>query len=487
MLREYGHAMGNSMGNLREYWDVIYADPSIAGAAIWDWVDQGIAKPVDGGPLRPSPSLTLADDEYWAYGGDFGDRPNDTNFSINGLVAPDRTPHPHYYEVKYTYQPLSFVRDGGDIRVINRDCFTDPDEYDLTYEITCDGTPVKSGTLTLDGDRLAIPATPRGSGEMLLNIRAALRDSTLWAPRGFIVAHEQFELTPYTFPAGIAGEAPAITRTAAGVTVSTARGTIAIDPQGALTQWTVDGDNIIHAPLEPYFWKPVNDNQASNGYEQRLGAWREAGEGRRVKSLTAATEGNAAVITALMELPVGADYTLTYRITDADEVMVTADYRPVADSIPLMPKFGMRMRLPADYQQVAWYGRGEQENYPDRKLGEHIGLYYLPLSAFQTEYVKPQDNGNRCDVRWLSLSSPRHTLTVRGCQPLCVRAWDYGEEALGRAGHPHELERGRYVNLNIDSDIHGVGGINSFGARTLDKYTIDGNLPRSYSFILSAQ
>lgn len=132
-----------------------------------------------------------------------------------------------------------------------------------------------------------------------------------------------------------------------------------------------------------------------------------------------------------------------------------------------------------------WYGRGPWENYPDCKMAEPIGQYRLPLSEFQTEYMKPQDNGNRCDVRWLFLASPRHVLTVRGCQPLCVRVWNYGEEDLPDKRHSHELERGHFVNLNIDLNIHGVGVINSFGAKTLDKYTIDANRPYHYSFILS--
>ena len=132
MMREYAHAMGNSMGNLQEYWDVVYADSSICGLAVWDWVDQGIAKPIDGSPLRPSSKLQKEEDEFWAYGGDFGDKPNDGPFCINGLIAPDRTPHPHYYEVQYVYQPLKFVYEDGNVRIINRDFFTDVDEYEYT-------------------------------------------------------------------------------------------------------------------------------------------------------------------------------------------------------------------------------------------------------------------------------------------------------------------------------------------------------------------
>ena len=161
-----------------------------------------------------------------------------------------------------------------------------------------------------------------------------------------------------------------------------------------------------------------------------------------------------------------------------------ADYRPTATDIPLMPKFGMRMRLTQDFDEIDYYGRGPWENYPDRKRGYDIGRYSMPLIDYQVDYVRPQDNGNRCDVRWLSLLSDLCSLRINGCQPLCIRVWNYGEEDLN-VKHPHELPRGEFVNLNIDLNIHGVGGADAWGKRTLPEYTIDGNLPHHYSFILS--
>ena len=189
-----------------------------------------------------------------------------------------------------------------------------------------------------------------------------------------------------------------------------------------------------------------------------------------------------------MTLPVGADLTITYIINRQGAIQVTADYQPTATDIPLIPKFGMRMRLPGDFTQVEYHGRGPWENYPDRKRSAMIGQYQMPLTEFQTEYIHPQDNGNRCDVRWLTLSSPTDTLRIDGCQPLCIRAWDYGEEDLEREGvrHPQDVSRGRFVNLNIDLNVHGVGGADTWGKRTLPQYTIDGNKPYRYSFILSA-
>ena len=386
MMREYAHAMGNSCGNLQEYWDVIYNDSSICGAAIWDWVDQGLLK-----------------NGQWNYGGDFGDQPNDGPFNINGLVAPDRKPHPHYYEVKYVYQPLQFVRESnGNIRIVNHDCFTAPDEYDITYD------------------------TLRYDGEVVLNIAASLKEPKPWAPKGFVVAREQFVLQPYVFPdVSVKGEV-----SANGITID----------GNTLTSWIVDGKEVLQAPLEPYFWKPENDNQHAAHFAERTAMWKEV-----------------------------RDVTVKYTVINDHSIRVDIDYQPSSNDRPVMPKFGMRMRLPADYTQIRYYGRGPWENYPDRKRSAFLGAYEMPLSDYETEYIHPQDN------------------RIDGLQPLCIRAWDYGEEDLEGARHPNEISRGRFVNLNIDLSVHGVGGADTWGKRTLPQYTIDGNQPHSYSFILSYQ
>ena len=408
MMREYAHAMGNSCGNLQEYWDVIYNDSSICGAAIWDWVDQGLLK-----------------NGQWNYGGDFGDQPNDGPFNINGLVAPDRKPHPHYYEVKYVYQPLQFIRESnGNIRIVNHDCFTAPDEYDITYD------------------------TLRYDGEVVLNIAASLKEPKPWAPKGFVVAREQFVLQPYVFPdVSVKGEV-----SANGITID----------GNTLTSWIVDGKEVLQAPLEPYFWKPENDNQHAAHFAERTAMWKEV-----------------------------RDVTVKYTVINDHSIRVDIDYQPSSNDRPVMPKFGMRMRLPADYTQIRYYGRGPWENYPDRKRSAFLGAYEMPLSDYETEYIHPQDNGNRCDIRWFEIATQTSALGPRLCitglQPLCIRAWDYGEEDLEGARHPNEIPRGRFVNLNIDLNVHGVGGADTWGKRTLPQYTIDGNQPHSYSFILSYQ
>ena len=472
IAREYAHAMGNSMGNLQEYWDVIYSDSSIAGAAVWDWVDQGLLKK-DG------------DIKYYAYGGDYGDKPNLDAFCINGLLAPDRTPHPHYYEVQYVYQPLLFVQEGDSIRIINRDYFTGIDHYEYYCEVYHNGELVTGELARITGDKFGIPYPfyPYNEPELILNVYARLRQSTPWAEEGFVVAREQFILKPEEFWYGVSEGNAKPVKSAEDMVFTTDNGYVTINHTGALSSWIVDGKQMLQAPLEPYFWKPENDNQHAAHFAERMAPWRDAAENGTVKSIR--VKDHQVIVD--MTLSVGAELTLTYTVKNDGRIRVDMDYRPTATDIPLIPKFGMRLRLPADLTHIEYYGRGPWENYPDRKRSAFLGRYQMPLTEFETEYVHPQDNGCRTDVRWFCISNGEKTLRIDGLQPLCIRAWDYGEENLEGVRHPHEINRGRFVNLNIDLNIHGVGGIDTWGRRTLPQYTIDGNKPYRYAFILSWQ
>ncbi|MBR3091916.1 MAG: DUF4981 domain-containing protein [Bacteroidaceae bacterium] len=504
MMREYAHSMGNSTGNLQEYWDIIYADSSICGAAIWDWVDQGLAKPIDNSPLRHSSELKLQPDEFWAFGGDFDDHPNDGCFLINGILAPDRTPHPQYYEVQHVYAPLQFVaaetpqkpRVLDAVRVINRDFFTSLDEYDYTYTLLIDGKVAKEGALQLNNDSLLLPTCPVQDGEVAMNIYARLRQATLWAEAGYAIAHGQFILHDYDYdkasrPTDYSGSIKStktsVRRTTDGIVVNGAHGAAVIDNTGALISWKKDGKELLEAPLVPSFWKPENDNQAAANFAQRTSVWKEAATKRTVGNIRAERTDSDVVVTCPMRLPIGADYTLTYRFAPKGHIQILADYQPTepVGSLPAIPRFGMQMRLTSDFTQIAYYGRGPWENYPDRKHSAMLGYYQMPLSEFETEYIHPQDNANRCDVRWFSLSSPSSTISIHGRQPLCISAWDYGEEDLGPL-HPHEVPRGNFVCVNINLNIHGVGGTDTWGKRTLPQYTIDGNQSYHFGFTLTA-
>ena len=463
IMREYAHAMGNSCGNLQEYWDVIYADSSIVGAAIWDWVDQGLLK-----------------DGYYAYGGDFGDKPNLDAFCINGLIAPDRKPHPHYYEVQYVYQPLQFLQEGDSlIRIVNRDFFTQIDEYEYYCEVYHNGELVSGELARVNDGRFEIPYPyfPYDDPELILNVYARLKEAKPWAPEGFVIAREQFVLKPYEFWSALGGEDAKAVKSADRAVYTTDNGSVTISPTGALVSWVADGQEMLQSPLEPYFWKPENDNQHAAHFAEVSALWQDAAEKRTVKAVR--IEGNQVVVE--MSLAIGAELTLTYQVKADGRIKVDMAYKPTATDLPLMPKFGMRMRLPTDFTQIRYYGRGPWENYPDRKGSALIGIYETTLKDYETEYIHPQDNGNRSDIRWFEIGK----LHIEGLQPLCIRAWDYGEEDLVGVRHPEEIKRGRFVNLNIDLSVHGVGGADTWGKHTLPQYTIPANQPHHYSFVLS--
>jgi beta-galactosidase len=502
-MREYAHVMGNSGGNLPEYWDVIYADQSIVGGAIWEWVDQGLAKKMDGSPLKydehPA-NFNLKDDEFWAYGGDFGDHPNDGVFCIKGLICSDRTPHPHYYEVQKVYQYIDFKLESTNplsIKIINRYDFLSLEHFDLLYEFTADGKTILSGNLsnkpllprTTENIQIPLPALLKtGSKEICLNLYAQLKRPTLWAEEGFRVAREQFVLKPGQFKMiESLDKEISLKESSTEIAVQSDSTKVVFDKKtGALISWKHNDAELLHGLLEPYFWKPTNDNQKQSGYNKSLGIWKNAASNRVVESVDVQKQKGIVTINFNMKLPeIGANYTLKYQVNGLGQIQVEANYKPYKDSIPLIPKFGMRMRIQDKFNVLKWYGRGPFENYPDRKSAALIGLYESKLENFITNYPVPQDNGNRCDVRWFSIADQNYNaIKITGLQPLCFRAWPYTEDDLENAKHPFDLKPRDFINLNIDLNIHGVGGDDTWGAPTMKKYTNDGNKPYSYGFIL---
>lgn len=465
MMREYAHAMGNSLGNLREYWDIIYSHDNAIGAVIWDWVDQGMKC---AHPERKVPTTEFA------YGGDFGDNPNDGAFNINGIIDADRIPHPHYYEMRKVYQPLHFAMDAnGQISITNRDSFTDPGEYDYTYEVVTDGEVTKSGEW--HGEAI-MPETP---SETYVNIYARLRDNKIWAPKGHVVACEQFRVGGVR-PTSPVAQAPAtVTHNADSTwTVATALQTFAFSHDGNLTSWINNGEEMLAAMLEPYFWKAPNDNEVRNGYVNRQGNWRNTAANRRQISASAYSHEGTTYLHFRSKLDVGAFLDIIYAFGE-NSFDVEAKYTPFICFMSKMPKMGFRVGLPAEMSRVEWLGRGPHENYPDRKTGALIGKYSMPLQEFTTNYVVPQDNSNRSDVSYCIFvdANSGKSVKVDFAEKGNFRAYPYTEDALEKAQHPSELEHCGYVNVNLDHKIQGVGGNDSWGATALDEYQVDSHLP----------
>ena len=541
IMREYAHMMGNSGGNLTEYWDIIYSDSSIAGAAIWDFVDQGIAKPIDGSKLSyKGGSLALEDGEFWAYGGDFGDMPNDGNFVINGLLAPDRTPHPHYYEVKHVYQPLKFELMNVDedecyayVKVSSLDFFTGIDEYAYEARIVCsDGSvlddaggqslkglkpdengviriPFVEGWFDATGSRASINAK-WAFRDVVLQIFAKLKETTLWADAGYTVAYDQFlgwDKNPEAFEWDSLEDCKVIKRNKnikqtpdGGFTVKCGDYVYSLDSLGALTSIKWRTIEYLAGPLEPDFWKPANDNQIRNDYERSMGVWRNAGPEREVVNTQIRTvKRNKVQYIQLrydFKTPAGALLTLYYEF-EGGQVKVSLDYDPAQVEVASIPRFGMNMRVTAlCYDSVSWSGRGPWENYPDRKNGALFGKYTLAIDEYQVDYVYPQDNSNRSDcyefslIPWNMLTKTHQevpvtrTLSVYSGEPFNLRIWDYSKEDLEGARHGYELSHRDYLNINIDKEIIGVGGNDSWGAKTEPQYIPSAKEPHSLTFTI---
>ncbi|NOX55816.1 MAG: DUF4981 domain-containing protein [Planctomycetes bacterium] len=521
ILCEYAHAMGNSVGNLQDYWDAIEAHPALQGGCIWDWVDQGLLRPVPTNHEnhRPAFRWLWPQKTYFAYGGDFGDEPNDGNFCINGLVHPDRRPNPHAWEVKKVYQNIrvSLVDlADGKVRVENKYFFTNLNEFDATWVVRRNGRLVQSGSL----GRLNVP--PRSSREIvipfrrsaddaeyLLTIAFLLAEDKPWADRGFRVAWDQFKLpapserSAAVRPAPSPGAPPG--DTARKRTASRRLGPPQLHERpdtfrivgpsfvveigrrrGELRSYEAGGTKLLVAPLEPNFWKVPNDNQMRNGYVRRLGAWRRAAADRTLQKITAERRPTSVRVTAFFRLPVGeADYTLTYDIDGTGRVVVTARYQPHRTDVPLLPRFGMTFSVPRRFSQVQWYGRGPHETYWDRKTGAEIGIYSSSVEEMVFPYVRPQDTGNRTDVRWMALTDASGVgLRIEGLQPLSVSVWPFTLADLESATHPYELPRREFNTVFVDWKLHGVGGDNSWGARTHPQYTLSGAQPYRFGFAI---
>ncbi|MEM9352101.1 MAG: glycoside hydrolase family 2 TIM barrel-domain containing protein [Planctomycetota bacterium] len=480
ILCEYAHAMGNSVGNLQDYWDVIESYPHLQGGFIWDWVDQGLTKTTDDGK------------EFFAYGGDFDDAPNDADFCLNGLVGPDRRPNPHLWEVKKVYQHIGVrATDApGRLTVENKYLFTNLNEFEAEWVVRADGEEVASGTigrfdvppLSQSEITVDVPAL-EAEAEHHLTVRFRLPEDKPWADDGHIVAWEQFPLSEWR-PSleadasdwDIRETGQAFEASCEGVSAAVSKS------EGALTSFRVGGSELLSSPLVPSFWKHPNNNQWGSQYPQRLGEWRNAVDKLRLDSLNI-VDGS---LVAAFELDgIDAGYRLTYSLTSDKGVKIEAAYEPRGKGVAKLPKFGLKTKMPKRYSSVQWYGRGPHETYWDRKTGGEIALHYGTLDAWNHAYLRPQDVGNRADVRWATFTdSSGAGLKVVGLQPISLSAWPFTLTDLEQAKHPHDLPRREFNTVHIDWKLHGVGGDDSWGAKTHREYTLPGNQPHAFEFVL---
>ncbi len=487
VMCEYAHAMGNSCGNLAEYWDAIRAHPRLIGGFVWDWVDQGLRR------VEPDGR------QWWAYGGDFGDQPNDSNFCINGLVAPDRTPHPQLWEYKKVLQPVIVEPVDlakGVLRAFNDWRFTGLECLQITWQLHENGRLLQSGALpplktppmstAVFKVPFELPAQLRPGAEYWLTVRFTLGEEAPWAPAGHEVAWEQFAL-PVSVPAAPRrplAALPALTlRDAADqAIIEGAEFRITFDKHtGRLASWECAGRPLLVAGPALQIWRAPTDNDATTWGDQLATIrWREAGLDRLAHSLRHFAVRQAGPALAMAEATfwvaapghdAGFDCHHRYAVYGSGEVVLHTDVRPVGQ-LPHLPRIGVRLTVPAALEVVTWYGRGPHESYADRKRGAAIGLYRLPVDALYHPYVMPQENGNRTDVRWVALTDPDgFGLLATGDAAFEFSAARFTAEDLTAARHVHEVPRRDAITWNLDHRQTGLGG-NSCGPGTLPQYRI---------------
>lgn len=486
ILCEYMHAMGNSEGNFKDYWDLIYKYDQLQGGFVWDWVDQTFSK---------TDSLGH---HYWAYGGDMGyvGVVNDSNFCANGLVAADRSLHPHIWEVKKVYQNIHFESvpfTALKIKVTNRFDFSTLDNYQLSWAVEAEGEKLNQGTMNfpaLQPHQSTLLEIPMGSlpttdsKEYFLTLRVTTKRATLAVPAGHEVAIEQMQLPvelkkPAAAPSGIVqvkeeGQLLAISSPSVSIQFSKA--------SGEMTSLQYDGKEMLLAGLQPNFWRGLTDNDVANGTDERCRTWKNAGKEMQLQQITVqlSKDKKTATVISSYEMPKQeSQLQVTYLVQGDGSVKVSMHFLPGSKPLPEMPRLGMRMILKGCYDRMTWLGRGPQENYADRKSGYLIGKYHGTVWEQYHPYVRAQETANHCDVRWLTLQAQDGTgIRVEGDDPLSMSAWNFPQEDIlyrpsqVERRHGGSIDKQDMVWLNIDHQQMGVGGDNTWGAQVHPEYTI---------------
>ncbi|HRT90070.1 MAG TPA: glycoside hydrolase family 2 TIM barrel-domain containing protein [Bacteroidales bacterium] len=509
IMCEYAHAMGNSVGNLQDYWDVIEKYPILQGGFIWDWVDQGLVKTTETG------------EKYWAYGGDFGPEgiTSDGNFCINGLVWPDRTPHPSLNEVKKVYQYIGFDGSGiskGLVRIVNKYDFTDLSHFNFDWEIIADGNAVVSGSFRIPALKphnesvVSIPVTnlkPVAGTEYFLNLRAYRSDAWGILPEGHVYASEQIPLTTlFVAPGPLERDPLMVLQTETKDKQLEVKGSnlkVTFDlEKGSLASLQYKGKEFLLKGTEPDFWRPPTDNDYGYNMNRRMGVWKKAGERAVVtKADISQPDMDRVVISFRYNIPapdssIIASYSSEYTVLGTGDILVHNKLRKTGNKVPDIPRMGMQMQLPAAFSNLKWFGRGPHENYSDRKTSAFVGLYESTVADQYVPYIRPQENGYKTDTRWLTLTDESGSgLLFQGNPLICFTALHnipddfespgklsaYRKDAKTANRHTKDIKPRDLVNLHIDLGQMGVGGDDSWGAMVHPQYRLTEN-EYEYSF-----
>ncbi|MEN7547536.1 glycoside hydrolase family 2 TIM barrel-domain containing protein [Rapidithrix thailandica] len=487
IMSEYAHAMGNSVGNFRDYWEeIIPKYKNMQGGFIWDWVDQGLLKRNEKGQ------------EFYAYGGDYGPEgiPSDNNFLSNGIIMPDRTPNPSLYEVKHVYQYVKVKAADlakGMVEIENGYDFKNLKDLRLEWSVMADGKAIETGTIEdLDVKahskkqyQIPFSAIEAQAGvEYFLNLSFKTKELNGLVAKGHEQAFEQLALpvSKEAFPLAKAEIKPVVLDETSYVATVRGKGfAVQFDKNtGKLMSFKYLGTELVKKAPQINFWRPPTDNDFGGRWHQKLKVWKEAGQKARPTKIEV-KQVNETEVQVSTEYSIPADKStcaITYRVLGSGDVVVDYQFNPGEGELPMIPKVGMQMELPKEFSNMKWYGRGPHENYWDRKAGAAVGLYQGTVAEQFHPYVRPQENGNKTDVRWMALSNNYGVgLLVVGESALSMSAWHYKMEDLDPGDvrtqtHSGELEERDLVTLNIDHKQMGVGGIDSWYSTALPEYSL---------------
>jgi beta-galactosidase len=510
IMIEYCHAMGNGTGDMWSYWHQIYTMPHLQGGWIWDWVDQSFFQPITSDRNGKFLKIKAGDKWFWAFGGDFGPEgtPSDQNFCCNGLVAGDRTPHPGLFEAKKVYQNVQISAVDlakGLVAIKNGYFFTNlNDLVKGTWSIRIDDKVVQTGSI----DDLNIqpeqskqvtiafkPLSPEPGAECFLDLSFTLKDKQSWAPAGHELAWEEFKL-----PANKPAVAADVAKMAAVKLVNQndtirAEGkdfAVAFDKTtGFLKSMQYKGTELVAQPLAPYFWRAPTDNDRGNDMATRCAVWRTAMKSWQATKVDASqvSPQEVQVNVAAQIKAVQGEYKLTYRVFGDGSVVVAEEGQANGNQLPELPRFGMQMAMPKGFETLRWFGRGPQETYWDR-CDARVNLYEGKVSDQYFNYVEPTESGNKVDVRWIALVNDKGVgLLATGMPVLSTCALHSSAEEMtddGNIGpmHTNEIPLHDETYLNLDLHQMGVGGDNSWGARTHPEFVMQANQKYAYSFCL---
>ncbi|WP_042203824.1 glycoside hydrolase family 2 TIM barrel-domain containing protein [Paenibacillus camerounensis] len=491
ILCEYSHAMGNSNGNLFKYTTLFDKYPVLQGGFIWDWIDQAILTQTSDGTA------------YLGYGGDFGETPHDGNGCGNGLLFADRQISPKLDEVKACYQNVDFAGWNpltGEVTVRNKFLFTRLDEYDWTWQLLLSGrpygAPVQGGfavePLTESNVVLRMPELPQGEeGELLLEVSLRLKQDNLWARAGHEVAWAQL---PVRLRAGGSREAydpeavsPELVEKNGRWLLTGKRFEAAFDTEtGTLVSYRFEGTELLRQGPEPVFWRAMTDNDQGSRLPVRAGIWREAVKQRTLRRLTRRQLASAWEITAEFRLETGAESccTVSYRVSEDGSIAVEQTLNPGA-GLPELPAVGMTLLMDPEYDRLEWYGRGPHDSHWDRQCGARLGVFSSSAAGQFMPYLKPQECGNKTGVRWLKVhDGAGKGLLFTADSELETSVLPYTVEELEAASHAYKLKPSDKTAVRILHKQMGVGGDDSWSAKTHPEFTLYANRSYSYRFTM---